>query len=135
MWKIFCVLRHFSAILFKFTNQSISLTLCSIHFWKALDVRINITLAFLLFGDFWKAQNFNDGAGLKWRLYLRVRLRCFLCLWVIESVPWSIRYDECSVCCATVPHSLPNMDKYWQHLRYDLIVGAGTGNKQTGLKT
>ena len=40
------VLRHFSAILFKFINQGISLTLCSIHCCKALDARINNMLAF-----------------------------------------------------------------------------------------
>ena len=77
MQDILSVLRHFSAILFKFINQGISLTLCYIHFWKALDVRIDKTLAFLLFGDFWKAQNFKDSARLKWRLYLRVRPRNF----------------------------------------------------------
>ena len=76
MQDILSVLRHFSAILFKFINQCISLSLCSIHFWKALDVRINNTLAFLLIGDIWKAQNFNASAGIKWRLYLRARPKC-----------------------------------------------------------
>ena len=47
MQDILSVLRHFSAILFKFINQGISLTLCSIHCWKALDVSINNTLAIL----------------------------------------------------------------------------------------
>ena len=76
MCKIFCQFWGiFSAILFKFINQGISWTLCSIHFWKAREVRINHTLAFLLSGDIWNAQNFNDSAGIKWRLYLRVHPR------------------------------------------------------------
>ena len=46
MQDILSVLRHLSAILFKFINQGISLTLCSIHCWKALDLRINNTFFF-----------------------------------------------------------------------------------------
>ena len=46
MQDMLSVLRYFSAILFKFINQGISLTLCYIHCWKVLDVRINNTLAF-----------------------------------------------------------------------------------------
>ena len=55
-------MRQFSAILFKFINHGISLTLYVIHDWKAFDVRINNMRAWRLFRDFWKAHNFGDSA-------------------------------------------------------------------------
>ena len=67
---ILSLLRGFLTTPLKFINQNISLTLCVIHGWKALDVRINNMWPWRLFGDFWKAQNFEDSARLKWRLYL-----------------------------------------------------------------
>ena len=54
-------------------NQDISLTLCVIYDWKALDVRNNLILTWRLVGDFWKAQTFWDRTRLKQRLYLKVR--------------------------------------------------------------
>ena len=72
---ILYILRQFLVILFKFINQGISWTLCIIPGWKALDVRIINVWAGKLFDYFWKAQNFGDGARLKWQLYLKVRRR------------------------------------------------------------
>ena len=43
--------------------------------------------AWSLFGDFWKAQNFNDSAGLKWRLYL-------MCVTCIELEPGGYLSDR-----------------------------------------
>ena len=60
-------------MIFKFINQGIFLTIHGWHGWKALHVIIIIMWASRLFGDFWKAQNFDDSVGLKWRLYLKVR--------------------------------------------------------------
>ena len=70
------ILRQFSVILFKFIKQGIFLTPFAIHSWKALDVRITIMWAWRLFGDFWKAQHFNDSVRLKWRLHLKVHRKC-----------------------------------------------------------
>ena len=69
---IFVYLEAFLTCPLKFLKQDISLTLCSINGWKALDMRIYYIVTWILVGNFCKSQHFGGSARLKRRLYLKV---------------------------------------------------------------